>query len=321
MLQGLGVTVEEVTGGCFCCRFDDLAECLERILKQNPDVLMGELVGSCADFAATVGNPIKLYYPDVFRLAPFSVLVDPDRVREFLLAEVKTPFPDEVSYLFHKQLEEADIILLNKVDLLSDLEREKLTNLLEEHFPQRPILAISAKEEKGLDEWLDMLMEEIPSAKRILELDYDRYATAEAVLGWLNASVHLSSTQPFSTRSFSQALMAQLQGALRTHDAEAAHLKFVLSSEGRAMWSSLVRVEGKPMLGGEEVGAVREAMLVINARVRLEPDELERLVREALSEVAKEKGVQAEVSDLQCFSPPYPRPPYRLRDPVASFKI
>jgi len=96
MLEGLGVPVEEVAGGCFCCRFDDLVERVERILEHNPDVIMGEPVGSCTDLAATVANPIKAYYRDIFTLAPFSVLVDPWRVGELLLGEAGSKFPEEV---------------------------------------------------------------------------------------------------------------------------------------------------------------------------------------------------------------------------------
>ena len=44
MLTDLGVPVEEVVKGCFCCKFDELIEHIEKILEHNPDVLMGEPV-------------------------------------------------------------------------------------------------------------------------------------------------------------------------------------------------------------------------------------------------------------------------------------
>src|SRR4030042_3426039 len=104
MLKGLGVPVEEVVEGCFCCKFDELINQVEKILAHNPDILMGEPVGSCTDFVAAVANPIKIHYKDAFQFAPFSTMVDPDRVRELLLGETPTSFPEEVSYLFQKQL-------------------------------------------------------------------------------------------------------------------------------------------------------------------------------------------------------------------------
>ncbi len=73
-------------------------------------------MGSCTDFVAAVANPIKINYGETFVFAPFTTLVDSERVRELLLGEIPAPFPEEVAYLFGKQLEEADIIVLNKVD-------------------------------------------------------------------------------------------------------------------------------------------------------------------------------------------------------------
>ena len=48
----------EVTGGCFCCNYDDL-EARLRQLQQSawPDVIFAESVGSCADIVATVVKP------------------------------------------------------------------------------------------------------------------------------------------------------------------------------------------------------------------------------------------------------------------------
>ena len=104
MLDELGVPVEEVVKGCFCCKFDELIDHMEKILIHEPDVLLGEPVGSCTDFVAAVANPIKIHYKDAFRFAPFSTMVDPDRVRELMLGEIDTTFPEEISYLFLKQL-------------------------------------------------------------------------------------------------------------------------------------------------------------------------------------------------------------------------
>ena len=87
MLGVLGVPVEEVVKGCFCCKFDELIEHMEKILVHNPDIMLGEPVGSCTDFVAAVANPLKIHYPNAFRFAPFSTLVDPDRLKVLLLTE------------------------------------------------------------------------------------------------------------------------------------------------------------------------------------------------------------------------------------------
>src|SRR5262249_20109987 len=52
--------VGEITGGCFCCRFDDLADVVRRLSDQvNPTVVIAEAVGSCTDLQSTVVRPLR----------------------------------------------------------------------------------------------------------------------------------------------------------------------------------------------------------------------------------------------------------------------
>ena len=104
-LKDRGLPVEEVSGGCFCCKFDDLVGAMDVLTgAEQPDALLGEPVGSCTDLSATVIQPLKALHSDRYRLAPFTVLVDPDRVGEVLgLSGPAAPppgFPDDVNYIF-----------------------------------------------------------------------------------------------------------------------------------------------------------------------------------------------------------------------------
>jgi G3E family GTPase len=317
MLTELGVPVEEVVEGCFCCKFDDLINQMEKILVHDPDVLMGEPVGSCTDFVAAVANPLKIHYKDAFQFAPFSTMVDPDRVRELLLAETPTSFPEEVSYLFQKQLEEADVLALNKIDLLKEEERQRLLSALIEKYPEKRVLPVSAKEGSGMEEWLEVLLSERPGANTVLrQIDYDRYARAEAVLGWLNTAVKISSPRPYDAEGLAKRLVSTLKSAFKEKDAEIGHLKFVITSDGKTMWTNLTRLEAEPSFSGQQLGSLSGGTLILNARVRLEPAELEAIVREALNKVFEEARIQSEILDLQCFSPAYPQPPYLVREAV-----
>lgn len=318
MLRGLGVPVEEVVKGCFCCKFDELIEGVEKVLAHDPDVIMGEPVGSCTDFVAAVANPIKIHYKEAFKFAPFSIMADPDRVRELLLGERETLFPEEVAYLFRKQLEEADVIVLNKVDLIAGSEAERLKETLQKGFPDRQVMAISAKEGHGVDPWLDLLLSGRPGANAVLrEIDYDRYATAEAVLGWLNAAVKLAARQSFEPSRFLHRLAEGMREEFKKRDAEIGHLKFVLTSSGKATWANVTHLAAGPSLGGEPLPETASGTLIVNARVRISPEELERIVRARLEATAGEMELDAEVMNLQCFSPAYPQPPHVIRKDVA----
>src|SRR5690349_21321446 len=75
-----GADVAEVVGGCFCCRFPDLLKTIQDVTDTlHPDVILAEPVGSCTDIVATVVRPLERDFPNVYEVAPFTVLVDPNR--------------------------------------------------------------------------------------------------------------------------------------------------------------------------------------------------------------------------------------------------
>ena len=107
-----GFAADQVTGGCFCCRFSDLIDAAEHLNDFHPDVIFAEAVGSCTDISATTLQPLRLYYRRNFELAPYTVLVDPMRAEECLSQ------PDsDLAFLFQKQLAEADLVAFTRTDL------------------------------------------------------------------------------------------------------------------------------------------------------------------------------------------------------------
>ena len=319
MLSELGVPIEEVVAGCFCCKFEELIDNIEKILVHKPDILLGEPVGSCTDFVAAVANPIKIHYHEAFRFAPFSTMVDPDRVRELLLDETESNFPEEVAYLFGKQLEEADILVLNKIDLVADAEAERLVSLLQAKYPEKEIMALSAREDVGVDKWLDILLSGRPGANTVLsQIDYDRYARAEAVLGWLNAAIRISSDGLFAADKFVKDLFIELRESFKQERGEIGHLKSVFTSGGKSLWVNLTNLTSAPLVSGNTLATLSKGSLILNARVQLSPDILEKIVREVVAKIAERHAVKAEIDDLQCFSPAYPNPPHIVRESVDS---
>jgi G3E family GTPase len=314
MIDELSVPVEEVVSGCFCCKFDELIDKIDRILVHGPDILLGEPVGSCTDFVAAVANPIKINYGETFVFAPFTTLVDPERMRELLLAEIPTPFPEEVAYLFGKQLEEADIIVLNKVDMIAGNECRRLMDALKERYPRKEVLAVSARNGQGMETWLEQLVSGRPSAGTVLtQVDYDRYAKAEAVLGWLNAAVKITSNRPFEPEALLERLIRNINDAFCTRNACIGHLKLALTSQGQTQWANITHSNTEPTIGGKPMGEITGATLLINARVQMTPEKLEADVRTAVFVIATQLDLGAEILELQCFSPAYPNPPYLMR--------
>jgi G3E family GTPase len=310
MLGAHGFPVEEITGGCFCCKFNSLVEAADRLSKETrPDAFIAEPVGSCTDLKAAVSFPLRKIYGDDYRIAPLSVLVDPIRALRILGVEPGKAFSRKVLYVYDRQLAEAEIIVVNKCDLLTAEQQAKLEDALRTAYPRAELFAVSAREGTGLEAWFDRIATEELGAEPAPEVDYDLYAEGEALLGWLNATVRLSSERAFDGNGFLLDLAERVRQ--RLGELEIAHLKMTLSPEeegGDIGVLNLVRNDGAAELSHSLDEPLAAGELIVNLRAEGDPDRLRAAVESALSEA----GVNCHVAHIEHFRPARPVPTYRL---------
>ncbi|MEP3481262.1 MAG: GTP-binding protein [Fuerstiella sp.] len=317
LLRSLGFDVGEVAGACFCCNFSELMTTVEKLgLEKRPDVILAEPVGSCTDLVATVIQPIKKLYNADFQIAPYAVILKPSHGRRVLKNEAGTGFSPKAAYILKKQIEEADLVLINRCDELSDEQAAELEALIRVAAPDRPILRVSAKSGEGFDALLEFLRMEGDYGRRILDIDYDTYADGEAELGWLNSSVQVTAEDEFDLDRLLLGIVQNLQAALAAIPAEAAHLKAIGLWEGFFGVANLVSSETGAELSLPSNCKAKTAELVVNARVACDPDVLKKLVIDAVSEVVEAAGAAFEFRKTQSFRPGRPEPTHRFAEPV-----
>ena len=313
LLRSMGFSVEEITGGCFCCRFNSLLDAANNLSRASaPDVFLAEPVGSCTDLVATVSYPLRRIYGDRFSVAPLSVLIDPSRAaRIFGLAEGRS-FSEKVTYVYRKQLEEADLIVVNKCDAQTPELLARLVSTIEDTFSSAQTFVCSARDGTGVDAWFDAVLSPEIRDSRPLEIDYERYAEGEALLGWLNCTVQLESDAPFDGNRTLVDLAVAIRDRIVAPGGEIAHLKMTLASgDGTGTLSvvSLVGNESAPDLRESLLDRVDRGELVINLRAEADPAVLELVTREV---VAALSGVRATVEHLEQLRPGRPVPTHRM---------
>ncbi|MCC7352480.1 MAG: cobalamin biosynthesis protein P47K [Anaerolineae bacterium] len=316
LVRGEGLPAEEIAGGCFCCRFDDLINATQRLAQDfAPDFILAEPVGSCTDLAATVVLPIQRYFGQQFRLAPLTILVDPFRAHEFLFSPDRSAFPSTVGYLYLQQLAEADILAINKTDLAEPAQLHKVSARLQALWPRAKVLALSALTGAGVNAWMEHLGSDEPVGQSILDIDYETYAEAEAALGWLNMRGSLRAARPFSPEGWIEDFLRVFGERLRAASAEIAHVKVQLAApDGSwgASKASITRGGEEPFFALRATGPATSARLLLNARVNTEPATLERCAHEALDAASQRHGVAVRLDEVQSFRPSPPRPTHRL---------
>ena len=313
LLRSQGFDVGEVAGSCFCCNFNELTSTVERLsADQRPDVVIAEPVGSCTDLVATVIRPLQQIYNQPFDIAPYGVIVKPSHGLKILKKVAKGGFSPQAEYIFRKQLEEADFIILNRIDELSADVVAELQALIHTNFPNVPVVQISATTGAGFDALSDQLDQKGVYGTRLMDVDYDVYAEGEAELGWLNAQVELNSLEALDLDQFVLTLVQRIQSHLASESLEVAHLKAIGMADGKFAVVNAISSDTSATLSMPSGHNCLRAELVINARVAVAPESLTKTIERILLATSLELKVEATIRTLQSFRPGRPVPTHRL---------
>jgi hypothetical protein len=252
LVESRGVPADQVAGGCFCCRFPDLVEALDRLAARAPEVIFAEAVGSCTDIVATTLRPLLRDYPARFRVAPLTVVLHP-----------AAPFADpDLQFLNANQQAEADVLAGWASSLPASLSSSA-----------RRVNAVTGE---GVAEWLEEILAGAhPVAAHPLTLDYARYAAAEASLAWLNARVTARATPAISPAMLVGPLLDRLSAAVPN----IVHLKILAQCDSGYLKAALTASHADPVVEGTldaSPAAIHE--ILINVRAMADPVELRSIV-------------------------------------------
>lgn len=313
LLRSCGFTTEEIAGGCFCCRFGELVVAMRRLRAVlQPDVFVAEAVGSCTDLAATVTYPMRRLLGNDCTVAPLSVLVDPVRARRAFGLDAGETFSGNIQYIYRKQLEEADVIVISKCELLVADQLEALRAVLQREFVHAEVLAASSRAEINLDAWFRRIAFGEQRARAAMAVDYHRYADGESRLGWLNASATAKTPIAADGNVLLQRLASDLHRRLGECGAMVAHLKMTLQAGDGIAAINLVRNDFVPELGVQLREPVVAADLVVNLRAEAAPELLETVLRESLAAIGPgPDGWRLDLVHAEAFRPGRPEPTYR----------
>jgi len=296
LAEAMGTDVQEIVGGCFCCRFSELVNAVEDLSAHDPEFILAEPVGSCIDISATVLQPLRRLYPDRIRLAPFTVLVDPERARQLMLPDADP----NLAYLFWNQLAEADLVCISKADLYTELP----------DLPMVTTRRISSATGQGVPEWLGEVTNGAGvSGSHVLEVDYRKYADAEASLGWLNWQADVILYTPTGPAQVIGAWLDDLDQRLSSARIGIVHLKAFDQAATGYIKASLCQNGTEPAVDGDlSASPAARHRILLNLRAVAAPEQLRSIVERA----AENLPGSVTRLHLESFRPAPPKPQYRL---------
>jgi G3E family GTPase len=129
IIQGKNVNIAELAGGCVCCSLTGEFEEAVKEIKQkyDPELIIVETTGVAEPDALVID--MSESFPDV-RLDSVITVVDGDAIIRF----------PSIGRAGKTQIEMADILLLNKIDLLSDVKKALVREKIRKINTKAPII-------------------------------------------------------------------------------------------------------------------------------------------------------------------------------------
>ena len=299
------VEVAAIAGICICYAEDLLLERIHRLNKEPKDIVMSDIPGCGLGALDHVYGMLDKKYKDEITLAPFTVITDPERLRMIMPEKADLNLPEELKFLLDAQLKEADCIVLNKIDLMTEEEVERTVKFLEQVRPGIPVFAISAKEKRGLGPLVDYILTH-ESNVNITEIGYggEEFLSAEEKMSWFNRSVYITTKDEseFDGNQFADDLIEEIRNGLIEHKKNVPHLKtFAVGNEGDYGKCSLIGVDYDILHDAQLKEKTSKMKLVVNARAVCESDLLIDIMDDAFDAVKEQYGVRIKTFFSECF--------------------
>ena len=227
------------------------------------------------------------------------------RLRMILPQKEDIHLPEEMRFLLNAQLAEADVIVLNKIDLIDDEEREADLEFIRKAYPDIPVMAMSARTGEGIEDLVDYLLSHEASAEpRDLGTDSEEFDAAEAQMCWYNrrffAEERNGKNIDFNLviEDFMEAIREGLIEAKRN----VPHLKLFAAGEGDDFVKcSIVGIdydlEFERKLDHEYSGIA----IVVNARAVCESETFGDIAEDAMDAIKSKYNLKCRVIFTECF--------------------
>jgi len=295
----------QVVNGCFCCNYNDLDNSIQSLIETNqPDVIFAESVGSCTDIVATVIKPLVKFRPEAE--VTFSTFADAQLLK--MLLQQNSSFDESVRYIYFKQLEEAEVIVISKIDLMDDNSLEEMKRLIDK-YSDKITLYQNSFDTTDVRRWLKVLDNKFVTTPSSLHINYDMYGAGEARLAWHDQQVEIQSGN-YNAMQATNGLIKTISQKIQFNEYPIGHLKFLLNNEKKISITHTSQEEVFDNIVEER----KYAGLLINARVQTSPEALSHIISESIKEIEINFNCKIVVKSHASFQPGYSKPVYRITD-------
>ena len=288
-----GADASEITGDCICYVNELLADRLDEYYARGCELVVSDIPGFGVGALEHVYHGLTEKWPGRFALAPFTVLTEP-RTVELLRAGADV----DLRYLYDTQLLEADLIVLNKCDLIDEAQRDSDLRWLGEHYPHAQRIAISARTGEGLETLAKALREGQASLRRP-DIGYGGKAFRRAMKKLSESYLQYHAVvccDDFDGSAYLMDMAERVREEIRAAGKEIPHLKLLAwEPEGDYGKIDLIGTDRPVELTRPFARRVREIAVLLNGSAACPAEKLEEIVLGAVKAVSEEYQLELTV--------------------------
>ena len=295
-----GVNASQITDECICFCHDVLTDRLNAYYDDGCELVVSDIPGFGVGALEHVYHGLSKEYPDAFELGPFTVLIEPRNV-----ALLRNGQSGDMAHILRAQLMEADLIVLNKCDLLDTAELEADRAWLAEHYPQAEIVTISAVTGEGLEELSQALMQD-KASMRHPDIDYDNEDLQKAMdqlTEYYLEYVAQVCCNDFDGTEYLSDIAHMVQAELLARCWEIPHMKLLAwEPEGDFGKVDLLGVDRPIEITRRFERPCTDIAVVLNANAACPADELDEIIMGATKAASQLYQLDYKFFKKECFN-------------------
>jgi len=299
------ILTTQIAGNCICYQHENLVDKLNQLVSGGAEYIFSDIPGCGIGALDNVYLQLENREPGEFELMPFTCIVDPERLRMIMPEAAQISLPGEMRFLLDAQMAEADLIVLNKKDLLNEDELAKRMDFIRAAYPDTPVMAMSALTGEGVDEVADYLISNSAAAThRDIGYGSEEFIAAETLLSWYNRRVFLAECgdKNIDFNAVIADLFESVRSGLKANNSNVPHLKMFAAGEGDDfIKASLIGVDYDVEYAHKLSGAYSAISLIINARAAADSQVMVDVVDDAIDAVTVKYNLKARTFFMEAF--------------------
>ena len=299
------ILTTQISGDCICYQHENLVDKLNQLVSNGATAIMSDIPGCGIGALDHVYLQLEEREPGEFDLMPFTCIVDPERLRMLMPEGSRINLPAEMRFLLEAQMLEADLIVLNKIDLMSAEELEKRVEFLKATFPETPVMTMSALTGERVDEVVDYIMShKAPAKHKDIGYGSDAFIAAENLLSWYNRRVFFEEKDDknIDYNEVVSAIFEEIRKGLIAKNNNVPHLKAFASGEGNDfVKASLIGVDYDVEFACKLNGKYSAISLIINARATADSHDMADIVEDAIETVSDKYNLKTRTFFVETF--------------------